>query len=222
MATWNDKSSIIAESFRGALTSILFSGENGITPRVILISSGARGEGKTTVVSNLGIALAEINHRVLLIDADMRQPRLNDVFDIPNSWGLSDLLGEKSALRESPLEALVQRTEIPNLSILTSGPRTNNITNLLHSSRMLELIQRLRSDFDSILIDTPPMLNISDARIIGRLVDAAILVFRAGKTSRDVALAAKRRLADDPELALWMMDQADGRAFGISNGPTTT
>jgi capsular exopolysaccharide synthesis family protein len=145
----------------------------------------------------LGIALAEIQQRVLLIDADMRQPRLNDVFNVPNSWGLSDLLREKSALRESPLEALVQRTEIPNLYILTSGPSTNNTTNLLHSSRMLELIQRLRTDFDSILIDTPPMLNISDARILGRLVDAAVLVFRAGKTSRDVALAAKRRLTDD-------------------------
>jgi capsular exopolysaccharide synthesis family protein len=225
LATWNDKSSIIAESFRSALTSILFSGENGASPRVILISSGVRGEGKTTVVSNLGIALAEINQRVLLIDADMRQPRLNDVFNVPNSWGLSDLLREKSVLRESPLEALVQRTEIPNLFILTSGPRTNNITNLLHSSRMLELIQRLRADFDSILIDTPPMLNISDARIIGRLVDVAILVFRAGKTSRDVAMAAKRRLTDDgiPVIGTilngWDLKSLNRYGYGSSYSP---
>jgi polysaccharide biosynthesis transport protein len=107
------------------------------------------------------------------------------------------LLREKSVLRESPLESLVQRTHIPNLFILTSGPRINNITNLLHSGRMLELLQRLRSEFDTVLIDTPPMLHISDARILGRLVDAAILVFRAGKTSRDVALAAKCRMSDD-------------------------
>lgn len=225
LATWNDKSSIIAESFRGVLTSILFSGENGVSPRVILISSGVRGEGKTTVVSNLGIALAEINQRVLIIDADMRQPRLNDVFNVPNSWGLSDLLREKSALRESPLEALVQRTEIPNLYILTSGPRTNNITNLLHSSRMLELIQRLRADFDSILIDTPPMLNISDARILGRLVDAAILVFRAGKTSRDVALASKRRLTEDgiPVIGTilngWDLKSLNRYGYGSSYSP---
>jgi capsular exopolysaccharide synthesis family protein len=225
LATWNDKSSIIAESFRGVLTSILFSGENGVSPRVILISSGVRGEGKTTVVSNLGIALAEINQRVLIIDADMRQPRLNDVFNVPNSWGLSDLLREKSALRESPLEALVQRTEIPNLYILTSGPRTNNITNLLHSSRMLELIQRLRADFDSILIDTPPMLNISDARILGRLVDAAILVFRAGKTSRDVALASKQRLTEDgiPVIGTilngWDLKSLNRYGYGSSYSP---
>ena len=189
LATWSAKSSVIAESFRSVLTSVQFAGENGVSPRVILVSSGSRGEGKTTVVSNLGIALAEINRRVLLIDADMRQPRLNDVFNLPNSWGLSDLLREKSVLRESPLEALVQQTEVPNLQVLTSGPRANNITNLLHSSRMSELIERLKLDFDSILIDTPPMLNISDARILGQLVDAAILVFRAGMTNRDMALA---------------------------------
>ena len=197
MTVWQDKSSMIAESFRSALTSILISGENGISPRVILISSASRAEGKTTVVSNLGLALAEIGHKVLLIDADMRQPRLNEVFNLPNNWGLSDLLREKTVLRESPLEALVQRTEVPNLFVMTSGPRTNSITNLLHSARMLELLQRLRSEFDTILIDTPPMLHISDARVLGRLVDAAILVFRAGKTNRDMALAAKRRMADD-------------------------
>jgi len=161
------------------------------------VSSAIRGEGKTTIVSNLGIALAEINQRVLLIDADMRKPRLSEVFNLPNAWGLSDLLREKGALRDSPLEALTQQTEIPNLSVLTSGPRTSSITNLLYSHRMLELLQRFRSEFDMVLIDTPPMLQIADARILGRLVDTAILVFRAGKTSRDAALAAKRRLTDD-------------------------
>jgi succinoglycan biosynthesis transport protein ExoP len=225
LATWNDKSSTIAESFRSALTSILFSGENGVSPRVILISSGSRGEGKTTVATNLGIALAEIHQRVLLIDADMRQPRLNDVFNVPNNWGLSDLLREKNVLRDSPLEALVQRAEIPNLYVLTSGPRTNNITNLLHSSRMFELIQRLRADFDSILIDTPPMLNVSDARILGRLVDAAILVFRAGKTNRNIALAAKRRLTDDgiPVIGTilngWDLKSSNRYGYGASYSP---
>lgn len=197
LVTWRDKSSTIAESFRGAVTSILHSAENGSAPRVIMVSSAIRAEGKTTVVSNLGIALAEINHKVLLIDGDMRKPRLNEVFNLPNDWGLSDLLREKSALRDCPLEALVKPTEMPELSILTSGPGTNSISNLLYSHRMLELLQRLRSEFDIILIDTPPMLDISDARILGRLVDAAILVFRAGSTSRDAALAAKRRLTDD-------------------------
>lgn len=196
LATWRDKSSIIAESFRGALTSILC-GPQGTRPRVIVVTSATHGEGKTTVVSNLGIALAEINQRVLLIDGDMRKPRLNSVFNVPNEWGLSDVLREKSSLRDCPLEALVKRTEMPELALMTSGPGTNSISSLLYSKRMQELLQRLRSEFDTILIDTPPMLDTSDARILGRLADAAILVFRAERTSRDAALAAKHRMADD-------------------------
>ncbi len=195
--TWFDKSSVIAESFRSAVTSIMHSTENGASPRVILVSSAIRAEGKTTIVSNLGIALAEISQKVLLVDGDMRKPRLGEVFNIGNDWGLSDLLREKSSLRDCPLEALVRRTQMPELSILTSGPATNNVSSLLYSHRMLELLQRLRCEFDIILIDTPPMLDISDARILGRLADAAILVFRAGRTSRDAAMAAKRRLTDD-------------------------
>jgi len=195
--TWRDKSSFVAEAFRSTCTSILFSNEDGASPRVILICSAARGEGKTTVVSNLGIALGEINRRVLLIDADMRQPRLNSVFGVPNTWGLSDLLREKGSLRDCPLEALAQKTEIQSVYVLSSGPRIGNVSSLLHSARMLELLQRLRSEFDFILIDTPPLLGISDTRVLGRLVDAAVLVFRAGKTNRDVALAAKQRLIAD-------------------------
>jgi succinoglycan biosynthesis transport protein ExoP len=196
LATWRDKSSIIAESFRGALTSIL-SSSYATRPRVILVTSAGRGEGKTTIVSNLGIALAEINQRVLLIDGDMRKPRLNNVFSLPNDWGLSDVLRETNSLSDCPLEAFAKRTQMPQLSVLTSGPGTNNIANLLYSSRMLELLQRLRNEFDTILIDTPPMLDIADARILGKMADAVILVFRAGHTSRDSALAAKRRLTED-------------------------
>lgn len=197
LVTWRDKSSVIAESFRSVVTSILHAPENGAAPRVILISSAVREEGKTTVVSNLGIALSEIGQKVLLIDGDMRKPRLHQVFNVPNDWGLSDLLREKSSLRDCPLEALVKRTGVANLDMLTSGPGTASISSLLYSHRMLELLQRLRSEFDIVLIDTPPLLDITDARILGRLADAAVLVFRAGKTSRDAASAAKRRLTDD-------------------------
>jgi polysaccharide biosynthesis transport protein len=196
LVMWRDKSSVMAESFRNALTSILCSPET-TRPRIILVTSAIRGEGKTTIVSNLGIALAEINQRVLLIDGDMRKPRLNKVFNVPNDWGLSDVLRERSSLRDCPIEAFAKRTEMPELAVLTSGPGTNNIANLLYSARMMELLQRLRSEFDTIFIDTPPMLDLADARILGRLADAVILVFRAGKTSRDAALAAKRRLTED-------------------------
>jgi succinoglycan biosynthesis transport protein ExoP len=197
LISWRNKSSNIAESFRGTLASILQSSDNCVAPRVMLVSSASRGEGKTTVVSNLGIALAEINQRVLLVDGDMRKPRLGEVFNIENDWGLGDLLREKSSLRDSPVEALVRPTYIPNLSILTSGRNSAGATNLLYSSRMVELLQRLRCDFDHILIDSPPMLLIADARILGRLVDGVILVCRAGKTHRDSAFTAKQRLTRD-------------------------
>ncbi len=197
LVTWQHKPSLVAESFRAVLASILFSGQNGGHPRVIVLTSPSPAEGKTTVVSNLGIALAEINRNVLLIDADMRKPRLHDVFNVPNSWGLSDLLRERSSIEERPREALVRETEIPGLFLLPSGPGTASISNLLYSARVPELLRRFRREFDTVLIDTPPMLQISDARVLGRLADAVILVVRASRTTRDSALAASQRFAED-------------------------
>jgi len=197
LVTWNRKPSLLAESFRATLTSILSSGQNGNRPRVVVFTSPGPEEGKTTIVSNLGIALAEINRRVLLVDADLRRPQLHKVFDLPNSWGLSDLLREKNPLAEVPLEALARPTQIPDLYVLPSGPGTVSISNLLYSPRLPELLERLRREFDTVLIDTPPMLHIADARVLGQFADAAILVLRAGQTSRDAALAAKERFAED-------------------------
>jgi capsular exopolysaccharide synthesis family protein len=196
LITWQNSNSILAESFRNTLASILLSGEAG-RPKVILVTSASREEGKSTTVSNLGIGLAEINHRILLIDADMRKPRLHHIFELSNSWGLSDLLREKTALRDSPLEALARPTQIAGMWVLPSGPGTVSISNLLYSERMAQLLERFRSEFDTILIDTPPMLVTSDARILGRLADGAALVIRAGKTTRDQALCAKQRMIED-------------------------
>lgn len=197
LVTWQNRPSMLAESFRSALASILVSEQNGQRPRVILVTSAGRGEGKSSTVSNLGIALAEINHKVLLLDADMRKPHLHKIFNAPNSWGLSDLLRERTSLKDMPLEALARESEINGLYILPSGTGTVSIANLLYSNRTAELLQRLRQEFDMVLIDTPPMLYISDARVLGRLADGAILVVRAGRTTRDAALGAKQRLVDD-------------------------
>ncbi len=196
LVTWQDRPSLLAEAYRNALTSILAASGKG-KAQVIMITSSGHGEGKSTTVSNLGIALAEINQRVLLIDADMRKPHLHDIFDLPNTWGLSDLLREKSSLRDCPVEALARKTLIEGLSVLPSGPGTVSITNLLYSSRMSELIGRARSEFDVTIIDTPPMSYLSDARVLGQLADGAILVIRAARTTRDEARAAKERLVDD-------------------------
>ncbi len=196
LVTWQDRPSLLAEAYRNALTSILAANAKG-RPKVILITSPGHGEGKSSTVSNLGIALAEINQRVLLVDADLRKPRLHDIFNLPNSWGLTDLLREKSSLRDCPLEAMARKSEVDGLYVLPSGPGTVSITSLLYSTRMAELVDRVRRDFDITIIDTPPMSYLSDARVLGRLADAAILVIRAARTTRDEARAAKQRLVDD-------------------------
>lgn len=197
LVTSQDSPSAFAESFRNVLTSILLCNSTDTRPQIIVVTSATRQEGKSTSVSNLGLALAEIGQKVLLIDADMRKPRLHQIFSTPNSWGLSDLLREKTPLKDCPLEAIARATQYNGLYLLPSGPATLSTSNLLYSVRVSELLQRVRLDFDTILIDTPPLLNISDARVIGRLADAAILVIRAGQTTRDLAMTAKQRLVDD-------------------------
>ncbi len=197
LVTWQNKGSAIAESFRNTLASVLLSHDKSRRPRTIIITSPGRAEGKSTTSSNLAIALAEINYKVLLIDADIRKPALHSIFNLPNTWGLSDLLRERNSLADSPLEALARRTEIDGLYLMPSGPSTVSISNLLYSARMVDLLDRVRSLFDMIIVDTPPMLLVSDARVLGRLVDGAILVVRAGTTTRDAAIAAKHRFGHD-------------------------
>ena len=197
LVTWQQNPSRLAESFRTTLASILFSTENGNSPKVIVVTSCSPMAGKTTVTTNLGIALAEINRRVLLIDGDLRKPRLHNVFHLQNPRGLTDLLLETDPVEDYPLESLAQRTEIPGLHVLGSGTSSHSISNLLFSTRLPQLLNRFKREFDTVLIDTPPMLNLSDARVLGRLSDGVILVFFARSTSRDAALTAVDLFRED-------------------------
>jgi capsular exopolysaccharide synthesis family protein len=197
LTCWLRKLSLEAECYRSVLTSILFTGCNGDRPRVLVVTSPLPGEGKTTVASNIAITLAEINRSVLLIDADMRKPRLHDIFGLPNTWGLTDLLQSKDPIERSLPEVIAQETEIPNLHVLPSGPGTEGISTLLHSVRTVELIQRVREEFDTVVIDTPPMTHLADARVLGQLVGDIVLVLRAGHTTRDSARAAVDQLRED-------------------------
>ncbi len=196
LATFQRKPSVVAESFRATLVSILFSGENGGRPRVMVVTSANPSEGKSTVVSNLGIAVAEVNQKVLLIDADLRKPRLHDVFNLNNDNGLSDLLRSKESV-STALAGAIQQTHVSDLYVLTSGSTTAAATSLLYSNRMPELLEKLSTEFETIFIDTPPMLQIPDARVLGRMVDRVIMVVRAGKTTRDAAMAARQRFSED-------------------------
>jgi succinoglycan biosynthesis transport protein ExoP len=187
----------LSEAFRATSTSILSAGRNGDHPRVLVVTSSQPMEGKTTVVSSLGVALAEIGGRVLLIDGDMRRPRLHKVFNQANSWGLSEVLSEKNAIEELPLDALVKKTTIPNLYLLPSGAGAENIFSLLCSGRMARLLPRFRQEFDYVLVDAPPCLEFADARIMARYAEKLLLVVRADYTDRKTAQAAVQRLLLD-------------------------
>jgi receptor protein-tyrosine kinase len=186
-----------SEPFRAALASILSTGSNGHRPRVLVVTSAKAMEGKTTVVSNLGVGLAEIGKKVLLIDGDMRRPQLHSLFNQANTWGLSDVLSEKNAIEELPLDVLVRKTSVPRISLLPSGPFVDNIFGLLWAGRLAKLLPRFRSEFDYVLVDAPPCLEFADARIVARYADQLLFVVRANHTDRRTAQAAVQRLLQD-------------------------
>ena len=195
--TWEQRFSKLSEAFRSTVASLISAEQNGEKQDVLVITSPLPGEGKTTVASNLGIALAEIRGNVLLIDGDMRRPRLHKVFGLANSWGLSDILREQNATEELPLDALVKKTAVPRLYVLPSGPCTDSIFSLLYSERMGRLMQRFRQEFDYVIVDAPPCLEFADARILARHAEGVLLVLRANYADRKTAMATAQRLILD-------------------------
>jgi capsular exopolysaccharide synthesis family protein len=222
LITFDRKNSLVAEAFRAVLTSILFVGENGSRPKMLVVTSCGPGDGKTTVVSNLGLAMAEIRRKVLIIDGDMRRPRVHDLFGLPNEVGLSTLLRDPLS-SANPMEA-VQETRIPDLFVLTSGPATSSAANLLYSNRLPEILTKLRSQFDMILIDTPPSLQLTDARVLARTADAVVFVARVGQTTVDATVALHKRFWEDHTRVLgtvlndWNPKSAVNGYYGNANG----
>ncbi|MBI2685991.1 MAG: polysaccharide biosynthesis tyrosine autokinase [Acidobacteria bacterium] len=218
------KTSMLAESFRATLTSILFSGENGQRPRALVVTSSGPGEGKSTVVSNLAAALGEIHQRVLLIDADTRKPRQHDIFGVPNDTGLTTLLLDTRSPGDVDLEEVILPTRVNGVFIMPAGPAVASITNLLYSGRMEEYVEVLTRMFDVVLIDTPPMLQIPDARVLGRMAGGVVLVLRTARTTRDAALAVRQRLQEDGTRILgtilndWNPKASPGGYYGYRQG----
>jgi capsular exopolysaccharide synthesis family protein len=197
LATWKRKPSLVAECARTALISILLPGQNGVHPRVVVFTSPCPGDGKTTVATNLSIAMAEIGRKVLLVDGDLRRPRLHNVFGVANSRGLSDVLWADTPLETVPIQHLVCETKISGLYVLPAGSGNVNPSKLFYSSRMSRLFERLRREFDMVTVDAPPMIHLADARVLGQLADGVILVIRAGQTTTESALFASQRFAED-------------------------
>lgn len=186
-----DNRSAMAEAYRHLRTSLLFSSA-GKPPETILVTSSQPSEGKTTTAINTAITLAQSGADVVLIDCDLRRPRLHSLFDMDNSHGLTNYLsGEKNTeylLKEFPT--------LPNLKVITSGPIPPNPAELLSSNEMKHLLQYLKGDFKHIVIDSPPAISFTDAAIISTLVDGVVLVAMAGRSSIHLMRRFKQRLAN--------------------------
>jgi succinoglycan biosynthesis transport protein ExoP len=185
-----------ADSYRSIATSLLLGNRNGHAPRVVVVTSPCAGDGKTTLASNLSLAVVETGKKVLVIDADLRRPRLHERFGLSNLRGLSDLLCDESpAAGDDALERALCRTGTPGVHVMPAGTADN--ARMLHSVRFAALLERLRGEFDMIIVDTPPVLPVPDARVLGRLADGVVLVVRAGHTTIESALAVRQRFAED-------------------------
>ena len=177
------------EAFRELRTALLLSGA-GQPPRNILVSSAEPEEGKSATALNLAVVLAQLGRKVLLVDADLRRPRLHRPFALGNGRGLSNYL---SGMDDDPL-ALIQATSIDGVGLLASGPIPPNPAELLNSRRFVTLGERLTAaGWDHVIFDSPPVLPVSDPVLIGTVVDAAILVVRAHRTPRESVRAAAEK-----------------------------
>lgn len=185
-----DNRSPMAEAYRHLRTSLLFSSA-GKPPHTILVTSSQPSEGKTTTAINTAITLAQSGAEVVIIDCDLRRPRLHSHFDLENTRGLTNYLsGDKNT--ENLLKSY---PGVPKLKILTSGPIPPNPAELLSSNEMKNLLQYLKGNFKHVVIDSPPAISFTDAAILSTLVDGVVLVAMAGKSSLHLMRRFKQRLS---------------------------
>ncbi|WP_346010339.1 CpsD/CapB family tyrosine-protein kinase [Paenibacillus sp. SYP-B3998] len=205
LITSSNPRSPISEAFRTLRTNITFSSIDQEIKK-ILITSALPGEGKSTTIANLAVAYAQENKKVLILDADLRKPTLHQRFLKSNRVGLSNLLVNQVKVTDVILE-----TDIPNLSIITSGAVPPNPSELLSSANMQLLLEQLINDYDLILIDSPPTLAVTDSQILSTMCDGVVFVLNYGKV--------KRRLA---KKALLSLEHVKARVLGaiLNNKPS--
>ncbi|HLG71326.1 MAG TPA: CpsD/CapB family tyrosine-protein kinase [Chloroflexota bacterium] len=186
-----DPRSAVAEAFRTLRTNIQFKSLDKPI-RTLLVTSSAAEEGKSTVVANLAVSLAQTGAAVIAVDCDLRNPSLHQMFGLPNERGLTSLmLAPDSSVRDC-----LQRSEAGGVDVLTSGPLPPNPVELLASQRMEAVVQQLRDMADYVVFDTPPVLAVTDALVLATKVDGSLLVLSAGRARRDAVKKAKRTLEE--------------------------
>jgi len=199
----------LSEAFRSLRTSVLLSTANR-PPRTLLVTSSQPGEGKTTVSINLAISLAQLGRRVLLIDGDMRRPSIRKAFDIEDGLGLVSYLTGQQDWR-----AAVRATGLADLDALLCGPIAPNPAELLSSERMQTLLSEAKLEYHFVILDSPPLLNVADSRILASLVEGVVLVVQGGVIPRDVAQRAQAYARDvGANLIGVVLNNVDVRAGG--------
>ncbi len=188
LVTLTNPSSPVSEAYRTLRTNIQFSGLDRPL-RTLLVTSTSPTEGKSTTLANLAITIAQAGKRVIVVDCDLRKPTIHEIFGLPNRVGLTSLMLPS----EDASEAL-QDPGIDNLTVITSGPIPPNPSEILASHRMEELLAALAQQADFVLLDSPPILAVTDAAILASRVDGVLLVVKAGSTKRDLAQKAKAQL----------------------------
>ena len=188
-----DPRSSLSESYRQLRTSILLS-TAGHAPKSLLITSSLPSEGKTTTATNTAISLGQTGAKVLIIDADMRRPRLHSVFNVSNDQGISTVLSSDLSAKE--ILNVINYDERTKVSVMTSGPIPPNPAELIGSEQMVGLLKTLQSEFTHVVIDSPPITSFTDGVLLASLVDGVILVVNSGKSSRQVVRRARQLLND--------------------------
>jgi capsular exopolysaccharide synthesis family protein len=178
----------VAEQFRTLRTNIRYS-SLGNEIKSIVVTSSMPNEGKSTIISNLAVAMANAGKRVIIVDCDLRKPTIHKRFSISNSQGLTNILVQDKKKTE-----IMIVTDVPNLYIIPSGPIPPNPSELLGSMAMKDTLEELTRIFDMVLIDTPPVLNISDAQILSALSQGTIIVASYGKSEKKTLLNAKENI----------------------------
>ena len=188
-----DGRSPLAEAYRHLRTSVLLS-TAGRAPKSLLVTSSLPGEGKTTTAVNTAISLAQTGASVVIIDADMRRPRLQSIFGMHGQEGLSSILS--SDISEADMLAMVRNDEASGLSVLTSGPIPPNPAELLGSDQMRRLLAALQANYTHVVVDSPPVSSFTDGVLISSMVDGVLLVVHGGRSSRHIVRRSKQLLND--------------------------
>ena len=184
----NDLKNPATEAYRVIRTSIQFA-QAGKELKTLAVTSCTPNEGKSMTVANLAVVLTQAGKSVLLLDCDMRNPTVHKNFGLSNKLGLSSCIS-----MGTPLSAAVQATKVDNLYAVTSGVIPPNPSELLGSERMKNILQRAKEEYDYVLIDTPPVLPVTDALVLSRLVDGLILVIHSGEIKVEMAREVKNQL----------------------------